>query len=77
MATEAANPSTDIVYSAEMLPVKTTGMQAMASKMWIPFIGMGIMIIVVAFIYGLINSGQRRGLLRRLEGGTRGGGKRL
>ncbi len=56
MATEAANPSTDIVYSAEMLPVKTTGMQAMASKMWIPFIGMGIMIIVVAFIYGLINS---------------------
>jgi hypothetical protein len=32
-------------------------MQAMASKMWIPFIGMGFMIVVAAFVVGLVNSG--------------------
>ena len=56
MATIAAKSSTDIVYSADRLPVKTTSMQAMASKMWIPLIGMGMMIIVASFIIGLVNS---------------------
>ena len=28
----------------------------MAGKMWIPFIGMGFMIVVIAFIVGLVNS---------------------
>ena len=32
-------------------------MQAIASKMWIPFIAMGFMVIVAAFIIGLVVSG--------------------
>lgn len=31
-------------------------MQAMASKMWIPFIAMGFMIVVISFGVGLVNS---------------------
>ena len=31
-------------------------MQAMASKMWIPFIAMGFMIVAISFIVGLVNS---------------------
>ena len=31
-------------------------MQAMASKMWAPFIAMGFMIVMAAFIFGLVNS---------------------
>ena len=41
---------------ADQLPVKVSGMQAMASKMWMPFIGMGFMIVVAAFIIGLVSS---------------------
>ena len=44
------------VFPAAQLPVKVTGMQSMASKMWVPFIAMGFMIVVVAFIVGLVNS---------------------
>ena len=57
MATKAltANRS-EIAVAASKLPVKVTGMQAMASKMWIPFIGMGFMIVVAAFIIGLVSS---------------------
>ena len=32
-------------------------MQSMASKMWTPFLGMGLMIVVASFIIGLVNSG--------------------
>ncbi|MCH8206890.1 MAG: hypothetical protein IH956_07790 [Chloroflexi bacterium] len=47
----------DIVFTTDQLPVKVTGMQAMASKMWAPFIGMGFMLVAASFIIGLIVSG--------------------
>ena len=56
MATTSQSASTDIQFSAAQLPVQVTGMQAMASKMWVPFIAMGFMIVMAAFIYGLVNS---------------------
>ena len=56
MATIASNAPGDVVIPSSDLPVEVTGMQAMASKMWIPFIGMGFMIVVVAFIIGIVNS---------------------
>ena len=46
----------DMAVPADQLPVKVTGMQGMASKMWMPFIGMGFMIVVAAFIIGLVSS---------------------
>ncbi len=46
----------DMAVAADRLPVKVTGMQAMASKMWMPLIGMGFMIVVAAFIIGLVSS---------------------
>ena len=53
MATTAPAPSQEIVVPANMLPVQVTGMQAMASKMWMPLIAMGFMIVLAAFIaYG-------------------------
>ena len=51
-----ATVSNEIQIASDQLPVRVTGMQSMASKMWIPFIGMGFMIVVVAFIIGLVNS---------------------
>ena len=56
MATIAKTPAEDIQLAARQLPVKVTGMQAMASKMWIPFIAMGFMVVMAAFIVGLVNS---------------------
>ena len=56
MATRDQAAAQEIVVSANMLPVQVTGMQAMASKMWIPFIGMGFMIVVVALVIGVIVS---------------------
>ncbi|MBQ12460.1 MAG: hypothetical protein CMJ45_13040 [Planctomyces sp.] len=56
MATLTQRTSQDIQFSATQLPVQVTGMQAMASKMWAPFIAMGFMIVMAAFIYGLVNS---------------------
>ena len=47
----------DALFSGAQLPVKVTGMQSMASKMWIPFIAMGFMLVVAAFVVGLVNSG--------------------
>lgn len=47
----------EIVFSDSQLPVKVTGMQAMAGKMWGLFIAMGFMIVLAAFIIGLVNSG--------------------
>ena len=51
-----ARASNEVVFGARKLPVKVTGMQAMASKMWVPFIAMGFMIVAVSFIVGLVNS---------------------
>ncbi len=36
--------------------VEMTGMQSMARKMWVPFIAMGLMIVVISFILGLVIS---------------------
>ena len=56
MATTTATANNEGVFSPAKLRVEVTGMQAMASRMWIPFIAMGFMIVVVAFIIGLVNS---------------------
>jgi len=56
MAT-ASMVGNEIRMSSSQLPVKATGMQDMASKMWMPFIAMGFMIVVVAFVIGLFVSG--------------------
>ncbi len=45
-----------MVVPAPMLPVGVSGMQAMASKMWKPFIGMGFMVVVAALIIGIVVS---------------------
>ena len=53
----AANIRTeDVVLERSQLPVKVTGMQSMARKMWLPFLGMGFMIVIAAFVVGLIIS---------------------
>lgn len=51
----------DVVFSGAQLPVKVTGMQSMAGKMWLPFLAMGFMVVVAAFIVGLVNSGTAAG----------------
>ena len=56
MATITQSFSQDIQFRAAQLPVQVTGMQAMASKMWAPFIAMEFMIVLAAFIFGLVNS---------------------
>ncbi len=56
MASIAQGPSQEIQFTSNQLPVGVTGMQAMANKMWIPFIAMGFMIVVAAFAYGLVNT---------------------
>ena len=56
MATTAQTPDQGMVVPANMLPVQVTGMQAMASKMWIPMIAMGFMVVLAALIYGIIVS---------------------
>ena len=56
MATITQSSSQDIQFRAAQLPVQVTDMQAMASKMWAPFIAMGFMIVMAAFIFGLVNS---------------------
>ncbi len=50
--------SNDTVFTRDRLPVGVTGMQSMASKMWLPFLGMGFMIVVAMFIVGLVVSGS-------------------
>lgn len=56
MAAIAQRSTGEISFSSSQLPVRVTGMQAMASKMWIPFIAMGFMVVMAAFIFGLANS---------------------
>jgi len=55
MAT-ASTKTDDVVYAADQLPVMVTGMQSMAGKMWLPFLGMGFMIVAIAFVIGLVVS---------------------
>ena len=55
MATVAV-VTNEVSYRPDQLPVRVTGMQSMASKMWIPFIAMGFMIVVISFIVGLVIS---------------------
>ncbi len=61
MATNVSTSGTDAVFSGTRLPVKVTGMQSMASKMWLPFLAMGLMIVVGAFVVGLVNSSTAAG----------------
>ena len=56
MATTASTSSQEMVVPANMLPVQVTGMQAMASKMWMPMIAMGFMVVLGAFIFGLFDA---------------------
>ncbi len=56
MAATAQTPDQGMEVPANMLPVQVTGMQVMASKMWIPMIAMGFMVVVAALIYGIIVS---------------------
>ena len=56
MATRAQTSIQDVVVSSARLPVGVTGMQSMASKMRIPFIGMGFMIVVASLIIGIFVS---------------------
>ena len=56
MATIAQTPSREMIVPAPMLPVRVSSMQAMASKMWIPFIAMGFMVVVAALIIGIVVS---------------------
>ena len=51
----------ETLFSPSQLPVKVTGMQGMASKMWAPFLIMGFMILVGSFIVGLVNSSVAAG----------------
>ncbi len=57
MAANATIVNSEVLFTSDKLPVEVTGMQAIASKMWMPFIGMGFMLVVVAFIIGLFVSG--------------------
>ncbi len=57
MATLSTTGRQDALLSGAQLPVKVTGNEAMASSMWIPFLAMGFMIVVAAFVVGLANSG--------------------
>ena len=56
MATTVQALNNDVLFPPAKLPVNVTGMQAMAGKMWIPFIAMGFMIVVASFVVGLVNS---------------------
>ncbi len=56
MVARAQTPSREMIVSAPMLPVGVSGMQAMASKTWKPFIAMGFMVVVAALIIGVIVS---------------------
>ena len=66
----AQTEAMDMAVPADQLPVKVTGMQAMASKMWMPFIGMGFMIVVAAFIIGTTSRHQRRCVKQRRRART-------
>ena len=54
MATTTKSSFKDIQSRAAQLPDQVTGMEAIGSKMWAPFIAMGFMIVMAAFIFGLV-----------------------
>ena len=56
MAATIGAASDEVHFGPVQLPVTATGMQSMASKMWVPFIAMGFMIVVASFVIGLVNS---------------------
>ena len=56
MAARAQTHGREMIVTAPMLPVGVSSMQAMASKMWKPFIAMGFMVVVAALIIGVIVS---------------------
>ena len=56
MATLTQRTSQDIKARTTQLPVQAARTQAMTSKMWAPFIAMGFMTVMAAFVYGLVNS---------------------
>ena len=56
MTARAQTPSREMIVPAPMLPVGVSSMQAMASKMWKPFIAMGFMIVVAALVIGVMVS---------------------
>ena len=56
MASRSVVAGHEMVFSPSQLPVRLTGMQSMASKMWLPWLAMGFMIVVAAFVIGLVNS---------------------
>ena len=49
-----ARTSDDTMVPQAILPVRVTWMQSMASKMWMPFIGMGFMIVVAALVVEIV-----------------------
>jgi hypothetical protein len=48
--------ATDVLFSRAQLPVRTTGMRSMASKMWATWIIMGLMVVAAALIVDLVTS---------------------
>ena len=54
MATLTQRTPQDIQSRATPLPAQVTGTQAQASKMWAPFIAMEFMIVIAAFVHGLV-----------------------
>ena len=56
MASRSVVAGHEMVFSPSQLPVRLTGMQSMGSKMWLPWLAMGFMIVVAAFVIGLVNS---------------------
>ncbi len=51
-------PANDVDAASEgsASAVEMTGMQKMASRMWLPWIAMGLMIVIASFIIGIVNS---------------------
>ena len=56
MASTAQASIQEMVVPANMLPVQVTGMQSLASKVWMPMVAMGFMVVLAAFIFGLFNA---------------------
>ena len=49
----------------------------MTSKMWVPFIALGFMVVLAAFVYGLVNAFNYVGLFASLKRGAESGGARV
>ena len=72
-----AQARNEVVFSAGRLPIKVTGMQSMAGKMWIPIHRHGFH-DRGDLVHHRAGQLRRRGrLLHRLQSGPRGGGTRF